>query len=105
MISTDSLRFFQWLVLLLAIHGATSLEAKTGRSEGADIVFGGLGTEPGEFTILRDLAFDPQGQLYTLEAGGQIGVGASNTYTGIARVQKFTATGEFINQFPVAVNF
>ncbi len=85
-------------LLLTAIH---RLEAKTGRSQGADLVFGGQGTLPGEFTILRDLTFNPQGQLYTLEAGGTIKAGRTSEYTGIARVQKFSRNGDFISQFPL----
>jgi hypothetical protein len=86
---------------LLAIVGGTSAFAKAGRSEGADLVFGGVGTGPGEFTLLRDFTFDPQGNIYALEAGGSIKAGKTTEYLGVARVQKFDEKGEFIREFPL----
>jgi len=85
----------------LLLFGITHGEARTGESQGADLVFGGQGTKPGEFTLLRDMTFDPQGQLYTLEAGGTIKAGRATEYTGVARVQKFSGDGHFISQFPL----
>lgn len=86
-------------VALVVLLGAIASFAKMGRSEGADLVFGGVGTGPGEFTQLRDITFDPQGNVYSLEAGGPLKAGRSTEYIGVARVQKFDNKGEFIRQF------
>jgi hypothetical protein len=91
-----------------AILGTAFAQSQTGHSEGADIDFGGLGTDPGKFTIIQDITFDPKGNLYTLEAGGtKHGEFGSSSgipptfYTGVARVQKFDGNGNFLSQFPL----
>ena len=74
--------------------------AREGKSEGADLVIGGTGTAPGEFTVLRDLAFDGANNLYTLESGGTA-KDSKGTYQGVARVQEFDNNGKFLRQFPL----
>ena len=50
------------LAIGLALLPALSQAA----SQGADITFGGFGSEPGKFVGLVDIAFDAQDNLYTL---------------------------------------
>ena len=79
------------------------VHAREGKSEGADLVIGGTGTAPGEFTILRDIAFDGANNLYTLESGGTA-KDSKGTYQGVARVQKFDNDGKFLLQFSLDTN-
>jgi hypothetical protein len=70
-----------------------------GQSEGGDLWFGGQGSEAGKFVILRDMVFDAQNNLYTLD-GAQI-EGAEKTRVGNLRVQKFSPDGKLLSSFPI----
>ncbi len=95
-------RLFSTLLFsTLLLAGCPGAGADVGRSENADLVFGGAGTGPSEFTLVRDLAFDSQNNLYVLESNGQLRISKDGTVSGQARVQKFDDTGRFLLQFPL----
>lgn len=102
--------FFRPFVLLATLSSLVCLTgchmagAAVGRSEGADLVFGGAGTGQGEFTIVRDIAFDRRNNLYVLESNGQIRPSKNAIITGQARVQKFDNTGRFLLSFSLGAD-
>jgi hypothetical protein len=65
--------------------------------EGSDLEIGGAGSMPGQFLTLRDMAFDGQNNLYTLEGFDQDPL--TGVITGNGRVQKFDAAGNFLDVF------
>jgi sugar lactone lactonase YvrE len=69
-------------------------------NEGGDLSFGGPGAEPGKFLELRDITFDAQGNLYTLD--GVRRDLKKGTQTGNLRVQKFSNAGELLSAFSLA---
>lgn len=86
------------LSAILALCWTTStFAAVTG--EGTDIEFGGPGDGPGQFLALKDMTFDQQNTLYTLEGGDWSD--QTRTAPGNYRVQKFDDTGKFLAQFSV----
>lgn len=99
--------FFQRLCLLgacastLAIGGCQNAGADVGRAPGADLVFGGAGSEEGRFAIVRDITFDAENNLYVLESNGQVRISKDDSISGQARVQKFDQSGGFLLQFPL----
>ena len=63
-------------------------------NEGGDVAFGGPGAETGKFAELRDMTFDAQGNLYTLE-GAKFDE-KTKALTGNLRVQKFSQDGKVL---------
>ncbi len=100
--SMRTTKFIATLALCLSfvLICAPASSAREGKSEGADLVLGGTGTAPGEFTDLRDITFDTSNNLYTLEAAGTT-KDFVKAYQGIGRVQKFDNSGRFLQQFPL----
>ncbi len=83
-----------WLGSLAAWPLCPLRAQNTSAAEGADLVFGGPGSEPGKFLELRDLAFDPQGHLYTLD--GARYDAKTHERTGNLRVQKYSDAGKLL---------
>ena len=79
------------LVCMVAIVAPTFGQSTTAH-DGADLVFGGPGAEPGKFLELRDITFDSQGNLWTLE--GAKYDAKSGERTGNLRVQRFSGDGK-----------
>ncbi|BCM94361.1 hypothetical protein IAD21_06268 [Abditibacteriota bacterium] len=92
------------LFSLLSLGGCKNAGAAVGKSENADLVFGGTGTGQGQFTIVRDIAFDKQNNLYVLESNGQIRTSKTDMASGQARVQKFDDSGRFLLEFPLGAD-
>ncbi len=65
--------------------------------EGSDLQIGGVGSGPGQFVHLRDMTFDQANNLYVLD--GLEFNGATNTWSGNGRVQKFDTAGQYVGQF------
>ncbi len=105
-----STNFFRPLLLigvvfsLFSLGGCHNAGAAVGRSEGADLVFGGTGTGQGQFTIVRDIAFDKSNNLYVLESNGQIRTSKTDSVSGQARIQKFDGSGHFLLEFPLGAD-
>ncbi len=66
---------------------------------GSDLELGGAGDGPGQFHDLRDLAFDAQDNIFTLEAGRFDD--KTKTFVGSCRVQKFDPAGKPLLQFSI----
>src|SRR4051812_32736789 len=81
------------------IFAALFLASSIHSSEGSDIEIGGAGSEPGKFMELRDIAFDVQNNLYTLD--GLRFDGQTKENVGNCRVQKFDSKGKLLAQFSV----
>jgi len=60
------------------------------KGEGSALEIGSPGSEPGQFSDLKHMAFGPDNTLYTLEGAA-----------GNLRVQRFDADGEFLGQFKI----
>lgn len=90
-------RLFIGIAALLLMAGVPVIAA-VGRSDNADLVFGGPGTGPGQFFIVRDMVFGPDGNLYVLESNGVVKMRDAE-YVGQARVQVLDSTGKFLRQF------
>ena len=84
------------LVLLLAL---VCRPGAVRAGEGDDLEIGGPGTDPGQFSELRDIAFDTQGDLYTLE--GWRWDQNRKQFFGSQRVQKFSPAGKSLLAFGV----
>ncbi len=84
------------LVVVVLVFATHWLQAS---AEGSDLEFGGPGAEPGKFAELRDLAFDDQGNLHTLE--GVRWDEQLKAVVGNGRVQKFDPAGKPLLQFSV----
>ena len=82
------------VVLLLHTQSAGAV------SLGADVTIGGTGNGNGKFTELRDMAFDSQNNLYTLE-GRQFN-STMKTWYGGGRVQIFDNSGKYVSKFSIA---
>ncbi|RYX82646.1 hypothetical protein EON83_18275 [bacterium] len=95
---------FAIIAPLLSLSGCQKAGAAPGKSEGADLVFGGAGTGQGEFTIVRDLAIDKQNSLYVLESNGPLRASKDTLLPGQARIQKFDDTGRFQSAFPLGAD-
>lgn len=65
-------------------------------SDGCDLEFGGPGTGPGQFTVIKDFAFDRASNLYVLD-GPKLDP-KTKTYTGSRRIQKFDNEGRFLSE-------
>lgn len=89
------MRKFLLGLMLLCCAPLCAQDTKLG--EGADLQIFGRGAAPGQFELLRDLAFDAQGNLYVLD-GGEF---QKDVKQGNFRVQKFDAVGKFLSEFSV----
>ena len=85
------------LLLLLLLFSTALFAQDTKLGEGAYLQIFGRGAAPGQFELLRDIAFDTQGNLYALD-GGEF---QKDAKIGNFRVQKFDATGKFVSEFSV----
>lgn len=83
----------------LCATGCRPVSADIGRSEDADLVFGGPGTGNGQFVNVRDIAFDKANNLYVLESAGTLRLPNGSTVEGQARIQKFNPIGTFVTSF------
>src|SRR4028118_1152123 len=81
------------LVLMFVLQNVTVALAL---GEGSDLEIGGYGSEAGKFNQLRDMAFDGQNNLYTLEGFFEDPV--TRVVSGNGRIQKFDAQGNFVSQ-------
>ncbi|HEV7402480.1 MAG TPA: hypothetical protein VGO11_06125, partial [Chthoniobacteraceae bacterium] len=70
-------------------------------AEGFDLELGGSGDQPGQFADLRDIAFDGQGRLLTLE-GTKHTRDRDHEYPGNQRVQIFDPAGKPLSAFSLA---
>lgn len=93
----SSLRASALPTLLLACVATVLAGRADAAAEGSDLEFGGAGDGAGQFHDLRDIAFDAQDNLYTIE-GGTFDA-KTGTFTGTCRVQKFDQTGKPLLQF------
>lgn len=89
--------------LIVSILAAAVLlsPSQAAPAEGFDFELGGSGDQPGQFADLRDIAFDGQGQLITLE-GQKLTRDRDHEYPGNQRVQKFDAAGKPLSSFSLA---
>jgi hypothetical protein len=92
-------------VLGLALAGLLTLglmraAAARGMGDNSALEIGSHGSQPGQFDELRDLTFDRQGNLYTLE--GLRWDQDAKYWRGNGRIQKFDpASGKLLLGFPV----
>jgi hypothetical protein len=75
--------------------------ARAAPPDGFELELGGSGDQPGQFADLRDIAFDGQGQLITVE-GPKLTRDRDHQYAGNMRVQKFDAAGKPLSSFSLA---
>jgi hypothetical protein len=87
-------------IFLLLSFVAPAFAQDTKAHEGADLVFGGPGAEPGKFSELRDITFDAQGNLWSLE--GAKYDAKTGARTGNHRVQQFSNEGKLLTTFDLS---
>ena len=84
----------------LLAFGLTRAATARGMGDNSELEIGSHGGQPGQFDELRDLTFDRQGNLYTLE--GLRWDQDAKCWRGNGRIQKFDpASGKLLLGFPV----
>lgn len=88
-------------LIVVAMASATVTPALA-ISDGCDLEFGGPGSGPGQFTAIKDFAFDRAGNLYVLD--GPKYDPKTKTFSGSRRIQKFDNEGRYLSERSLQVD-